>query len=272
MVDIRLSKSKILDYINCPRMFYFKHCTTFGKNKQQTSAALENGTMLHEIFEAYNTNRPKFEQYFGFVKGNEEFEKNIYGFFSLLNYFGIDRAAYAEPRIYSEDINVLGFIDAIYWVPEGSEVMVYNPKSKKDPEEPEYVKKVLKKDEYWLIDYKTGKFHANRNSEMMLELYIYEHLANQFLNERYGSTGVEFIDRVGFFYTKFPEVKFVRPVTKVERNRAMKKFNGIVEKISNDEFARVSNNLCAWCAFKGICDQYHDDVLKELKDHVLMAV
>lgn len=245
MTDIRLSKSKILDYVRCPRMFYFKHCTTFGKKRQAASPQMERGSILHEIYEAWNTNRVKFDQYYQFVKNDKEYTKNIWGFFRLLETHRLDKAEYSELWIDDKELNIAGFVDAIYH--RGDDVIV--------------------------VDYKSGKFKDADMGDYLMELYIYEMLVNRYFHvegddEDYNHNRVT---HIGMFFTNFPDKSFIVPVTKKDRNRCMKRANKYIDAIRNDDFNEAKKK-CKWCQFQGICDDYKDTVVGELNDHVLMAV
>lgn len=243
MTDIRLSKSKILDYVRCPRMFYFKHCTAFGKKKQPASKEMERGSILHEIFEAWNTNRAKFDQYYNFVQHDNDYTKNIYGFFKLLREHNLDKAEYSELWIHDKELNIAGFVDAIYH----------------------------RDDDIIVIDYKSGKFKENDMGDYLMELYIYEMLVNRHFGIMNEDDEGKRVTHIGMFFTAMPEKSFLIPVTKKDRNRCMKRANKYIAAIRNDEFNEAKNK-CKWCNFQGICDDYKDAVVGELSDHVLMAV
>jgi hypothetical protein len=265
MTDIKLSKSKLLEYNICPRMFYFRHFTTYGKIRKQSSPQLERGSILHEIYEAYNTNPIKYEEYCNsdFVKSDPEYVKNIEGFEYLLQVYNLPPALYAEEKMEDYEWNFSGYIDAIYKMDAGTTTI--------DVIKGVEIEETITEDEYWVIDYKTGKFHPNKNADYMMELYIYEKLANDFLNQKHQTENVQYVARIGMLFTNQPEVRFVKKVKKADRTRSMKRANVIIEKIRNDEFSKVGT-MCRWCSFAGICDEYSDDVLDGLDDHVIMVV
>ena len=55
MLKLRFSKSKILEYNNCPRKYYLQNFTILGKNRpDEEPDYLVDGKYLHSYFEAYN--------------------------------------------------------------------------------------------------------------------------------------------------------------------------------------------------------------------------
>lgn len=240
MVDIRMSKSKALEYNDCPRRFYFKNCTSFGRDRCKPTPVMERGTMLHELFEAYNTNKEKFDKYFAFLIGDEWYEENVFGFFSNLNTFGLDKATYSELDVYDPVKNLRGIIDAVY-TREGDNGT-----------------------EYILIDYKSGKYKSYKYEDYLFEMYIYEYLANVYFGEKK-------VTHIGMFFTSSPENSFIVPVDDKTRKRKMKKYDKICEKIANNEF-ECKTTYCKWCQFASICDDYADTIIGKMNDHVLMAI
>jgi len=224
-----------------------------GKGNRTSSPQLERGSILHEIYEAYNTNPDKFEQYVSFIEessDHEEYEKNLYGFFWLLEKYGLDRADYSELEIMDEGLNLKGIIDAIY------------------------VKKMegeCSQAEFVLIDYKTGKFNKTNKKNYMIQLYIYEHIANNWFRQRNGNANGNYIDRIGLFFTAFPEESFIVEVNDKKRERYMGYAYEVMDKIKNDDFTGVGK-LCKWCQFATQCDDYSDEIITQTNDHVLMVV
>lgn len=248
---MKYSKSKLITYKNCGRMFYFSYLTSFGKNKQQHSPQLEKGKILHEIYESYNTNPVKYNEYIEFIKDKEDYIENVAGFHLILLDNKLDKATYNELFVYAEDINVHGYIDAIYLRPSE--------------------KRASKKDVI-VVDYKTGKFQSNKMADYRLELYIYEHLANHYLNQMNCTENVKYVTHIGMFFTAYPEKSFIEEVKDFKRANAAKKMNDIITRIECGDFTNLSKTMCRFCQFNDICAEYRDDIITEIGDHVFEAV
>ena len=248
---MKYSKSKLLTHKNCGRMFYFSYLTSFGKDRHQHSEQLDKGKILHEIYESYNTNPIKCNEYVEFIKDKEDYMDNLVGFHNILIKFGLDKATYNELFVYAEDINVHGYIDAIYIRP-----------SEKDPTKKDVI----------VVDYKTGKFQSNKMADYRLELYIYEHLANHYINQMNCTKDVKYVTHIGMFFTANEEKSFIEEVKDFKRNNAMKKMNDIIDRIEQGDFTNLSKTMCRFCQFNDICAEFHDDVLIDIGDHVFQAV
>jgi len=228
---LRFSKSSIGDYNNCPRKYYLKKFTLMGRQPMQNEPDyLTNGKRVHTYAENYNRGIEDP------VDNENEFViTNVANFHCILNSFGLDRAKYAEMKHYDEVLDLVGVVDAIY------EVIVANPKTE------EFVT------EYWLIDYKTGKYRESKKTEMRFELYLYVYLAEKFMDIK--------IDKIGMFYTQFPECSFVEKMARKKIDSNVLKFQNAVQKIRSLDFHRIEGPLCKHCEFIYCCESYKDEII-----------
>ena len=109
-MKFRMSKSKMYLYRKCPRKFYIETYTIYGKDRVSNEAA-KKGSTLHELFELYNKNSPEFDYYEQFLMKDDFYKTHIGNFFIILSMFGLDRATYAERKLYDEEKNLVGIIE-----------------------------------------------------------------------------------------------------------------------------------------------------------------
>jgi len=225
MLKLRFSKSKILEYNNCPRKYYLQNFTILGKNRpDEEPDYLIDGKYLHSYFEAYNQgddSEKDFDMYSEFI------QNNVNGFHSLLNRNKLDKAIYSELKHYDEDLDFVFIVDAIYEDEKGIK---------------------------WLIDYKTGKYYAPKRDTYMYELYLYVYFIEKHLNIT--------IDKGGFFFTNYPK-QVVEKIDRTKLKDFFKKFLSDKEKILKCDFPRNPNRLCGWCNFRFSCCGYRDEIITD---------
>jgi len=221
-VKMRFSKSKLRHYKICPRFFYIRYFTIHGLQSGE-SDAVRFGSLLHKYFEAYNKNDEKDLEYY--LRKDARAERHIENFKKILRLYGLDRAVYSELKEYDEELDLVGVVDAIY----------------------------EKDGEYWLIDYKTGKFNKRRINDYLFELYLYVILIERKL-------GIK-ISRIGMFFTNHIYNSFVRPVREREKLQYFKEFIELKKEILEGNFERRRSGFCNYCEFVAICDEYHDEVV-----------
>lgn len=220
---LRFSKSKLGDYENCPRKYYLKNFTLMGQQRPEFEPSyLTDGKDCHEYYERYNLGTEA-----EFNKSNPFISANIANFHSLLTLYGLDRAVYAERKDYEPELDLVTVIDAVY----------------------------EKDGKYILIDYKTGKFHSFKMTEMRFELYLYVYAAQKHL-------GI-IISEMGMFYTQFPESSFVEKVSQKRVASAIVKYKKYVENIRALKFPRKRNPLCKYCDFIHCCETFKDDIIDD---------
>jgi len=161
---------------------------------------------------------------------------NIENFHNLLLQHGIDRAIYAERKDYDPELDLVTVVDAIY--------------KKEDVD-----KKGNPVTKHILIDYKTGKFHSFKMTEMRFELYLYVYAAQKQLKI--------VIDEMGMFFTQFPESSFVEKVSQKRVASAIEKYKKYVANIHALKFPRKRNPLCKYCDFIHCCETFKDDIIND---------
>lgn len=223
---LRLSKSKLLDFRVCPRKFYFKYVTVLGnKNEEDKPSYVFNGSLLHEFFEAFNKNDPSFPYYQKSLMADIDLKNHVLGFYQILQKHDLQRAYRSEIKLYDEDLDLVGVIDAIY----------------------------EKDGEYWIVDYKTGKFRKEKMDEYKFELYLYVILVEKMLC-------IE-VNKIGMFFSSAPDNSFVIETNKKEKEEALAEYMKEREIIENGQFDRMKGRLCPYCDFIAICDGYRDDII-----------
>lgn len=228
MTEFRFSKSKLLHYKLCPRFFYIRYFTIYGqRSEEEKPQHVYFGSLLHEYFEAYNKNSDEIEYLEEYLMKDSQIAKHIENFKKILDFYGLDRAKYSELKEYDEELDLVGVVDAIY----------------------------EKNGEYWLIDYKTGKFNKNKTKDYLFELYLYVILIERKL-------GIK-ISKIGMFFTSNIYDSFVKRVDEKEKAEVLNEYFELKKKILNANFERKKSGFCKYCEFAVICDEYRDEVVKE---------
>lgn len=235
----KFSKSKINDYKNCPRKYYFANRTDLNTSiREDKNYKTHLGSVVHKIIELYNdpnadddTINMHLECLDETEDGLEFCKKNIKTFFNILDKYGLNRASYFEYRVEDQELNLSGNIDAIYEI-------TYDGV-----------------DEIWVIDYKTGRFYKNKMKDYIFELYVYVILCKRAL-------GIN-VDRVGMFFTNHPRSSFVIEVTEEEYKENFSKMVEYMREMEGNNFPRKRSKLCEYCKFVNLCDAYRDEIIKD---------
>lgn len=225
-MKFRMSKSKMNLYRKCPRKFYIENYTIYGEDRVSNEAA-KKGSTLHELFELYNKNSPEFDYYEQFLMKDDFYKTHIGNFFIILSMFGLDRAAYAERKLYDEEKNLVGIIDAIY----------------------------EKDGKHILVDYKTGKYRESDYKDYLDELHLYVYLVQK-------TTDIK-IDQVGIFFTASPNDSFIEVVEEKRIKSILRKFDNTVKKIEAKKFDAKPSWLCNYCEYAYICDMIYDETAQD---------
>jgi ATP-dependent helicase/nuclease subunit B len=216
------TKSKLGDFMQCPRKFYFKYLTILGKQQIEEPQYLIDGKYCHALFEEYNKGGV-----IDYSEKNDFVVENLINFANILEKFGFERAIYTELKLLHDGEELSGYIDAVY---------------KKD-------------EQYYLIDYKTGKFREYKMADMRFELYLYVFLIESFFKFK--------IDFIGMFYTQFPDSSFIEKVSRKKIDTIMGKYRERKAKINCSQFERNRDILCNYCEFVFVCGTYTDDVIHD---------
>lgn len=226
-MTLRLSKSKLGNYQWCPRQFYLSNYTESGiaRSATITSAEMDNGTILHQFYERFNGGYPNIAVTEELLCIDEFYEFNIINFYRILKTRNLDKADWSEEKIYDDELDLVGIIDAIYLTPDGQRL---------------------------LVDYKTGNYKEYKTTDYRFELMIYVLLAERNLNIK--------IDKADMFFTSHPEVSIEFEVTDRMRTAALKKYRKLQAKIINGEFPKADKFKCKTCEYIDLCMRYDDDI------------
>jgi RecB family exonuclease len=223
---LRLSKSKLNQYKNCPLSYYLSHISARSINQERKSSPeADRGTLLHEYFEAYNKNNDMLEEYQKYLLAEDNYKSDVLNFHEIIKEFDLDRPEHSELKLYDPEWDLVGVIDAIYLRPNG----------------------------YCVIDYKTGKFKKYLTSEYNFEMYLYVILVEKML-------GIQ-VSEYGMFWTKQPENSFIKPAKAKKKQQIEQKFYDLKDQILGCNFERTPNRLCPWCDHMMICEDYKDDLI-----------
>lgn len=192
------------------------------------------GNVVHKLIELYNNpavDRDSIDDHLAGMETNDDgidfCQKNIETFFKLLDKYGLDAAVYYEQRVEDPELDMSGYIDAIY----------------------------DKDDGYWMIDYKTGKFYKNKMDDYIFEIYIYAILARRCL----GITPT----KLGMFFTSHPRSSFVVDFDEDKYNETYEQMLDYMAQMEGTDFPRCRSKLCGYCKFVNLCDAYTDHIIKD---------
>jgi len=231
----KFSKSKINDFKNCPRKYYFQNRTTLGRSiNETTNTKAYLGNVVHKLIELYNNpsvDKDCIDDHLLGMHTNDngiEFcQKNINTFFKILKKYGLDTAVMYEQRVEDDELDFSGYIDAIY----------------------------EKDGEYWVIDYKTGKFYKNKMDDYIFEIYIYAILSRRCL-------GIE-PSKLGMFFTSHPRSSFIIDFDETKYEEVYEQMLDYMTQMDGNEFPRQRSKLCGFCKFINLCDAYTDEIIKD---------
>ena len=212
------------------------------------------GNTLHEFFDEYNKTHD-IREIEDILCKDETYAKNINGFYQILIHYNLNCAIESESNYYDKDLQLVGYIDAIYELKDDTIRVV-----KEEVEFKGKKFKPLSDGKLAIIDYKTGKYHEYLHRKYIKELNVYIILYE-------ACTGKK-IDYVGMFFTSEPENSFIEPVNKRLLNNDKKDFEKQKQNICDHKFQRKHSMLCNWCDFKALCDDYTDDYVKEDKKKI----
>jgi len=222
-MKLRLSKSKINTYLNCP--FLYKLLYVDKVEMPITPYAMSRGVDLHKVFEIFfknkeNTINDAEKKTFGMISDEVKFAvasaKKLALFLSPDKKMMPD-VVMTEEKIYCENLDVVGIVDAVF--SDGETNMI--------------------------IDYKSGKVHPLKN--YLFELSVYKMLIEKKKKINVDYYGIYFIDAEKLVYQK---------ADNDEDERTLNKINMVKTKIINNEFPKKVSKNCRNCiAFiNGVCD------------------
>lgn len=247
--NFRMSKSKINQYLVCPRAFRFSYIDKEDKLPPEKGSPLQIGIDVHQIFEDYYKDpRAKeitepydlsmfeilceyegYRDYTKFIENFIDFNQTLIETNGVPGYIPVD----VEVKLYDPDLNFVGIIDAVYDTPDGIVI----------------------------LDYKTGKTKAITEYRTELALYkvLYERQANCEVNY------------VGIYFPRNNDLrmaKILKPdeepegkemvLTLEDEFTALATLDEVRERIAKNHFPPQPGFLCNWCSYgkergTGIC-------------------
>lgn len=221
-----ISKSKVLCYVDCPRLFKFKYIL---KLPEQVHPAAGIGKNIHSMAENFfKKAKPKSnkDECFEIIKGllpDQPCEKTkLYAtnFHTLImqgveEHGEIKKPAYLEVVVEFEGIK--GIIDRIDELPNRS---------------------------YGIIDYKTGS--PKNIKHYMYELSLYAWLAEKALNIKITKVAVDKLKNKG-------KIHEWHDVTQDDMTKAVALTRKVEGLIKAEEFDMKKGQTCYWCPHKDLC-------------------
>jgi len=247
MVDLenfRLSKSKILTYLNCPRQFKYAYIDKEPRPEPEEDSPLRIGLDVHSMFEMYYNDPkaaeleppyesamfsilhkyPGYYKYINFIENFVDFNMTLIKESGVPGY--LPKAT--ELKLFDKDLNFVGIIDCVFETPSGIVI----------------------------LDFKTGK--PKPITEYRIELLLYSILYSK-------QTG-EDVDYVGIFFPRTGTIrmaKIVKPTenppekgaffTIDEEFEALSTIDEIRRRISMEHFVPSPSFLCNFCDYEDLC-------------------
>lgn len=223
MIALRMSKSAVNTYLQCPYLFKLSYIDKVEMKK--TPYAMNRGIDIHSIFEEFFAVKGTINDAIKALHRSEDgmrFFRAVESAASLATFLSPDgktmpKLAAAEKKMYSKELNFVGIVDAIF--SDGNE--------------------------YLLLDYKTGKEHPLKN--YYFELALYAILAEKELGTIISYWGIYFIDSRRLVYEKINREKI---------DKANQVLNDVRKKIMGRHFEKKVSQMCKTCkAFiNGVCN------------------
>ena len=233
---MRLSKSKINTFQQCPRKFRYIYVDELPRAEPDDESPLTIGTEIHNIFEEFLKDVDL--EWFSSIGSA--------GQLNIIKEYDIDNKYISHLRnflVFLNDIiddgyNILGCEPHF----ESSELNLHG-----------YLDLVLEKDgKLTVIDYKTGK--AKAITEFRLELIYYALLAQKELNLP--------VEMVGIFFSKTGHLKLANFIEEPDKGAwisyedvqsAVLYLKEVERKIEEEDFRFKTNWLCDYCDYQTEC-------------------
>ena len=205
---LRLSKSKVKTYFQCPYRFYVT--SVEGWVPDVKSPYLVKGEELHELFDNH------FKQQSTSTKIPKEYENHMKNFYEF-NKWTKKSPLFHEVRITDEKENFAGIIDRVQTLPNGKTL---------------------------LLDYKTGKRHERYLDNYLYELGMYSYLYNKKTGLTPDLVGIFFTD-AGLIDTWKLTKKIVRDALR-KTKKASDEINKKL-LVGKKCFRKKKGKLCDFC-------------------------
>lgn len=253
---MRFSKSRLLNYINCPYRFkldYIMKLKDWSEEPEEGSP-LRIGLDLHSIFEnyyslAYTPEPPYDENIYKALMDVEDaykYEDHIQNFAQfnadVIKYRGVEnyRPLTVETEMYDDRHDFIGIIDRVDSTPYGDVILDYktskNPSAYRDYDDP-YNDPML--------NYGVGDRVRKSLSESQysLELTLYKMLYEYNTHRK--------VYKVGIYFSK-KNIMTTMTVTEKDEERALRILGRVRELIDEEQFPRKRGWLCRFCEYAGV--------------------
>ena len=237
MIMKNMSKSKVLSYIACPRMFKFGNILRLPRVKHP---AAEIGTAIHDMAEIF------FDKIDMSREDIAEHYKEIV--YDMLPNMCDKTKLYADNFITFETNRRLNAIEEDImgtYIPAYLEVKVdFN-----------HVRGIIDRIDlipgigYALIDYKTGQ--PKNIKEYMYELSLYAWLAKEVLGIKVVKVGIVKLKNKKKHLELFD-------VTQEDMEKAVAITQHIKDKINAEEFPMKKGSTCFWCDYRNTCEKLEE--------------
>ena len=238
MKPLRLSKSGIGAFTQCPKKYYFQYVE---RKRMTPNALMTMGKNLHEKYESFYNKLPEDTKNINQIwqvfqdcclPENTEQEKGHLANFLEMNLTTFedlkkqgntkDFAPIAiEQKYYDEDLDFVGVIDAVF--KSGDKVLV--------------------------VDWKSSLYKEGKESGYRFELAGYNHLWDlNHPDEPATHWGIFFTGNGVFWVEECKEISSKAFYKKLEKTR--KEIN---ECLKIGEFKKGNNSMCQWCGYFADC-------------------
>lgn len=236
---MRMSKSKINDYLTCPRQFKYKYIDEL---PYDSGIYARKGNVVHKLAEDVanalinedNITTELIKQYVYMYRDDSEFDIEVHAQ-SLIEFFRdvlIDngcKIVSAEQEIYDQELDIKGYIDLILEDENGN---------------------------YVVIDYKSGTVRPI--TKYMRELCIYKHLVEyKYPDKKVVTAGIFFTKENQYRFTNFTESQ--KKGSYIKHEEYMEIFtliDWVRYMIDSNQFYPKRSYLCDnFCSFKDRCNR-----------------
>ena len=246
---MRLSKSAVITYENCPYNFKLDYILGFRKTRPdpEEGSPLLVGSQIHEIFENYYklpeaaaVRGPFYEEnifdILMTIKNAKKYENHMENFasFNAAQIEGYEQKGlriipkgvpgyipkYVEMKVFNKETNTLGYIDRVDMEEKGARI----------------------------IDYKSSK-RSRPVKHYLFELSLYAYTFEQ-------ETGIKVHD-AGIYFSNEGKLR-ATPITEDDKLGAIKKVFDAREAIKQKIFPKTPSFFCNWCENSKICGESED--------------
>jgi len=208
-----LSKSQANYFLQCP---YKWKRIYIDKVKSEASPAQQRGIRIHSKIEKYYQNMEFDEELRTFIEFENERLESI-NKEDKLKYF---KPIFQELKLQDEDVGIRGICDAVYINPDDEELIV--------------------------VDYKTGKYYADKFDDYRFELAVYSELLKKSgkIDGEPKYWAILFVDQKRLFFEKIDK-KYIEKMYETIKE--------VRKGIKSGEYLPKKNQYCYWCQFKKEC-------------------